>query len=200
MDKKKILAILFVVLAGVFVSGCTKQEDPQPLTTIGDEADAVVDDTPAVAEDEEDDVADVDIVEAEDDDDVDAEEAEDDSDDSEEMTYSDEFNGATASDGARVTTWSYETASGVMSFMWTFKTDEVASYKVGYDDDNNIVIEFSSLVYASADDKTTELGSLLPNLMYEKTETGAKYTFMTGEEMTYELVRNGSDLTFKLEL
>lgn len=213
MNKKSIYALLVVMISALVLSGCTNTSDEVDSGLSGAEI-SVINDDDTMDEDTSDvDVEDLDTEEDETADtttdveieDLDTEDEEDmDTDTSESYEGEQVYEGATASDTARVSTWEYETAGGVMSFMWTFSSSNtetpIGSYKVGYDDDMNIVVEFTSLGYASATDNEYELGSTLPDLSYEKTANGAIYRFMTGEESDFEMVRNGNVLTLKLDL
>lgn len=191
---KKLYIFIMILTLGVFLSGCTPNEEETDdtnsldnVTVVGDEEEEDVEeeteeDEPEVTEPEEEE--------------EDQEEPEEEEDEEEPTTVLEDgtktVGTATSADGASVLAYSYGVVGGKMEFSWkvrgsTDKPYPKATAKLM--SDNSIVVEFESLSkdYVATSDGGFDLGSHLPDLAWTKTTNGSKYTFKFDAKKTFDL-------------
>lgn len=110
------------------------------------------------------------------------------------------FNGAVASDGAKVISYNYYVEAGKTVFEWRVSSsvaEKYPAYTVGYNSDDSISLTFTSL---SADTVASgiedgSLGSSLPDLAVSETSGGTEYRFTNkkGLKKDFEVVRGSND-------
>jgi hypothetical protein len=214
-NSKKLMLILLILSSSLVLAGCTSStedaldEVEQRVEIIDNNADFTFSGEDTV--NDEDVIDEEEIVEEE----VIAEEPEIDEEELPEEVeepvveeYSSEatYDGAVNSDNIRIVGYNYYWEGGQLIYEWTFKSGDaaklIASYSAGYDSEDNLVVEFSSLTmdYVAVDGETVVLGSTLPELMTSREGIKSGYVFQIGSENEFEFSISGEKLILKLDI
>lgn len=201
MDKiKKLYFLPLIVFAALFISACTNADDNKEendesssrVRVINDEENNDNTEEPVGDDSEAEDSGDEEEFEEEPVEDEEQEEEED----SEPVLNPDglqELDGATVTESAALSSYSYGVANGKFEFGWKVSNSTTLSFAeatAGFDQNGDLVVTFPSLVsdyIADTVESPLELGGNLPQVEIEQIDGGTRYTFKFGVEKEFLL-------------
>jgi len=210
--------ILITILSGLTLAGCTSSND-EALNDIEQRVE-IIDNTSELAFSGQDtetsnlekeeviDKVEEDVEEVQDEIEKIEEEAEEIIDEDQEESYvsTASYDGAVTADNVRIVGYNYYWENNQLVYEWTFKSGniakQIASYEAGFDENDNLVVEFASLTsdYVAVDGETVTLGSRLPDLTTSREGTISGYKFEIGSENSFEFTITGDKLILKLDI
>ena len=103
-----------------------------------------------------------------------------------------EIAGATSSDGARITNYSYTIEGNTFKFTWTVRGSEekpIPKVRAGYNQDDELVVTFPDLDSDTIGRDGGEMALIggLEKVVWSRTDSESTYRFVVGQERDYKL-------------
>jgi hypothetical protein len=116
-----------------------------------------------------------------------------------------EIDGATASDGARITTYSYTIEGNVFQFIWTVRGSDdqpIPKVRARYNQEGELVVTFPSLDSDTIGRDAGEMNLIggLEKVVWSRTGEETIYRFVVGSEKNYRLKASPSPNQVVLEI